>query len=678
MKEYILTNGVYQSYVNCNIYLGQRYPGEYWKDEINNVIYRDETPIDGIFIAQLTAEINLNDNFKIKESDMCKAINELCNKNLKNTKADAKRKKEEAKEKERIAKQESKEQERIAKQEAKEKERIAKQEAKRDAPNKAEEYISATYGKILSLEKYSQRVYIYEKYDAAELENIYKTIMDMFELPKKLTKELVKKVASNKTFIFQVELTDEEKNVNAENWQTSLTRNNNGLLEHTIRNYKYYLLFSDKFKDKLKKNLLDKNEYYFDTKENKWIYVNDTKLGHIYENIEQFFDHSYRKGSAESAFYLACDVNSYHPIKNYFNNIREQYSDIEGTEIAETFFIKYLGATDTKLNRNMTLKWLLAAVKLIEEEPIGEDDKPVGWDNMIILFGPQGIGKSKLVQRMFGAKYTQTNIDITNEKEYVDKLNKAWVGIFEELAKFSNKEMGEVKDFLTKTDNTVRLSYARRSEFYPRHTIFVGNTNKPYFLRDYDTDYERRFWVIECKGPAHNREWWNKNLPADTDIIDKMWAQVLRLYDSGKYSLDLDDEDIDELKIIQRKHKGVLDNEILIDDIRNVLDRKYTESRFQSFEEFVYQFTSDKGPDSGFTLNEIPVVWLTKKIGSKTPRKYYSTIMEEFGWEYHRRGQIYEDKEVWRRIQEEDDIPEGGDNTIDNEIFEQPSCEMPF
>ena len=331
MKEYISTNGVYQSYVNCNIYLGQRYPGEYWKDEINNVMYRDETPIDGILIAQLTAEINLNENFKIKESDMRKAINELCNKNLKNTKADAKRKKDEAKEKERIAKQE-----------AKEKERIAKQKEKLDAPNKAEEYISATYGKMLSLEKYSQRVYIYEKYDAAELENIYKIIMDMFELPKKLTKELVKKVASNKPFIFKVELTDEEKDVNAENWHSSLTRDDKGHLEHTIRNYKYYLLFSNKFKDKLKKNLLDKNEYYFDQKQNKWIYVNDTKLGHIYENLEQFFDHSYRKGSAESAFYLACDVNSYHPIKNYFNKIREQYSDIEGTDIAETFFIKYL------------------------------------------------------------------------------------------------------------------------------------------------------------------------------------------------------------------------------------------------------------------------------------------------------------------------------------------------
>ena len=656
MKEYILTNGVYQSYVNCSVYLSKRYPGEYWKDEINNILYRDETPIDSIFIAQLTAEINLNDNFKIKESGMRKAIKELCGKNLKNTKADAKRKKEEAKEKE----------------------RIAKQEAKRDAPNKAEEYISVTYGKMLSLEKYSQRVYINEKYDAAELENIYKTIMDMFELPKKLTKELVKKVASNKPFIFKVELTDEEKDVNAENWQSSLTRDDKGHLEHTIRNYKYYLLFSDKFRDKLKKNLLDKNEYYFDQKQNKWIYVNDTKLGHIYENLEQFFDHSYRKGSAESAFYLTCDINSYHPIKNYFNKIREQYSDIEGTDIAETFFIKYLGAKDTKLNRDMTLKWLLAAVKLIEEEPNGEEDKPVGWDNMIILFGPQGIGKSKLVQRMFGAKYTQTNIDITNEKEYVDKLNKAWVGIFEELAKFSNKEMGEVKDFLTKTDNTVRLSYARRSEFYPRHTIFVGNTNKPYFLRDYDTDYERRFWVIECMGQAHNREWWNENLPSDTDIIDKMWAQVLKLYDSGNYSLDLDDEDIYELKSIQRKHKGVLDNEILVDDIRNILERKYTETRFQSFEEFCYQFTSDRGPTDGFTLNEIPVVWLTKKIGSKTSRKYYSTVMEEFGWEYHRHGRIYKDKEVWRRIQEEDDIPDGGDNTIDNEIFEQPSGEMPF
>ena len=76
-------------------------------------------------------------------------------------------------------------------------------------------------------------------------------------------------------------------------------------------------------------------------------------------------------------------------------------------------------------------------------------------------------------------------------------------------------------------------------------------------------------------------------------------------------------------------------------------------------------------------LDEIPIVWLTRKLGN-TKRRYYESIMEEFGWEYHRHGRYYKDKEVWRRIQEEDDIPEGGTNTIDDEIFEQPSGEIPF
>ena len=661
LKEYISDNGVYKSYVNCTIYLGQRYPGEYWKDEINNTLYRNEVPIDGILIAQLTSEINLNDNFKIKETDMRKAIKELCNKNIKNTKADAK----------------------LRQQQEKEAAKQRELEEQKEAPLKAEEYVNCTYSKILSYEKNGKQIYVNDVKNDVQLEIIYDDIMNKFNIKKKLTKEIVKKVAQNKTFEFRVTLSDEEEEINENNWLDNLTRNDKGYLDHTIRNYKYYLLFSDKFKNRLKKNLLDKNEYYYDDKQNKWIYVNDTKLGYIYENIEQFFDKSLKKGNAESAFYLACDINSYHPIKTYFNTLRETYKNIQGTDIAETFFIKYLGAKDTKLNRNMTLKWLLAAVKLIEEEPIGEEDRPVGWDNMIILFGPQGIGKSKLVQRMFGAKYTQTNIDITNEKEYVDKLNKAWIGIFEELAKFSNKEMGEVKDFLTKTDNTVRLSYARRSEFYPRHTIFVGNTNKPYFLRDYDTDYERRFWVIECMGPAHNREWWNKNLPNDSDIINKMWAQVLNLYDSGKYSLDLDEEDIEELKTIQRKHKGVLDNEILVDDIRNILERQYSKELFSSYEEFSYQFEIDGGTSNNYKLNEIPVVWLTKKLGGKTSRKYYSTIMEEFGWEYHRHGKIYDyNKEVWRRIEWEctDDIPESDANilSIDNDIFESPDGQLPF
>lgn len=641
LKQFVEVDGKYNIDSNYHTFLRLRHVDDFKYDVEHSLVLYREHIYDSHDCAELLQEVNECGIKLTSEPKMNRAVKSFCMNKARE------------------------EIESYTQEKEQEKERVKQQQLQQliDGPKNAREYVDTNYSDLLSLSTTNGRIFYNGQYSQSIIDNLINETMIKFKITKKIAKTILHDIASRHKFI-EVKKNTETMNIDEKNYLSCMNYDDKNRLQNTIWNYKLFLKFNEKYKDRIKFNGLDKNEYYLND-DGKWVYINDTQLGYIYSDIEQFFNMTYKSGSAEKAFYMACHENEYHPIKEYFNRIRQSYRG-SGTENAETFFIKYLGAEDNEINRHMTLKWLLAAVKMIEEEPVGEDDKPVGWDNMIILFGPQGIGKSKLIQRLFGARYTQTNIDITNEQEYVDKLNKAWVGVFEELAKFNNKEMGAIKDFLTKTDNTVRLSYARRSTFYPRHVVFVGNTNKQHFLRDYDTDYERRFWVIECNGNGHSREWWANNLTQQH--IDDIWGEVLQLYDSEDYNLDLDDEDIDELKKIQLRHKSAMEDDILCDDIYKITEHKYTKIYYDSYEDFT-AFVENSFDYISSTLkyymNEIPTSWMTRLLRQKN-KKFYAPIMIKYGWECLSHGHdAYRNYEVWHRK-----------NEIENVEIETPTDEF--
>jgi len=86
----------------------------------------------------------------------------------------------------------------------------------------------------------------------------------------------------------------------------------------------------------------------------------------------------------------------------------------------------------------------------------------------------------------------------------VETLNRSWIVAFDELSGITRKDLADIKSFLSKSSETVRLAYARNPETYKRHCIFIGSTNEDNFLRDYTASMERRFWVIECTRDNRN------------------------------------------------------------------------------------------------------------------------------------------------------------------------------
>lgn len=324
------------------------------------------------------------------------------------------------------------------------------------------------------------------------------------------------------------------------------------------------------------------------------------------------------KDKIESALQYVCHKNSINPFKEAIEKLTW-----DGEERAATFFIKFIGAEDTKLNKSMTTKFLYATMKRLYEP--GCD-----FDNMLIAYDEkQGTGKSKIIERLVGSLGLSygvcTSLTCDNkDKDNVDKMNKTWIVCIDELADFLKKEPEQTKQFLSQTSDQARLSYAKRSEVYKRHCVFYATSNIEFFLKDYTSGYERRYWILECHGEVHDAKWWEENLT--DEYCKQVIAEMKYMYDTEpqfNYKT-LDIEEMKELQRVQLRHKTFNNDELLIEDLKQALNAKiYTDEPILSYEKWIdaikygkpISYKEDdlfKGEHEGRMLDRLPRKWVKK------------------------------------------------------------------
>lgn len=300
------------------------------------------------------------------------------------------------------------------------------------------------------------------------------------------------------------------------------------------------------------------NEYLrmkeFDGKE-----FTDFMLSTINNEVFRYLKFS-NKGWVEDSINEVFDKNRYNPVVDYISNLHW-----DGKKRIESLFIDLLDADDTELNRVMTEKWMIAAIKRTLEPGCK-------FDNMIVLQGSQGIGKSSICERLAKGFFSTISLDEIDNKDIIDKMNKTWIGIIDEMDNFNRKEMSKVKTFLSQCQDTVRLAYARNTSVFTRHCIFIGSTNDDTFLRDSTSSVERRFWVIKCNKTKMD----NKIRKVMTDdYVDQLWAEAYWYYKlDPKQYLDMEQERMEEFARTQQQYKKYNDDDI-IDYIKDVLDGEY-------------------------------------------------------------------------------------------------------
>nr|DAD67720.1 MAG TPA: virulence associated protein E [Myoviridae sp. ctULz28] len=236
---------------------------------------------------------------------------------------------------------------------------------------------------------------------------------------------------------------------------------------------------------------------------------------------------------------------------------RLQSAQWDGEKRIETLFIDYLGCEDNVYTREVSEKSLVAAVRRAIYGGIK-------WDNMPILIGPQGVGKSTFL-KILGMDWYNDSLVNVEGKDACELIQGSWILEMGELSSLRKSELNLVKNFLSRTDDIFRASYGRRAQKYPRRCAFFGTANDTNFLRDETGN--RRFWPIDCF--IHKTK---KSIFNDLkDDLEQIWAEACELAKNEFYSLVLSKE---AEKIAKEEQEAHSEDNVFKGIILDYLDKK--------------------------------------------------------------------------------------------------------
>lgn len=244
---------------------------------------------------------------------------------------------------------------------------------------------------------------------------------------------------------------------------------------------------------------------------------------------------------------------SLHSRKHAFNEITSYLQGLtwDGIPRLDSLFIDYLGAEDNAYIRAVTRKAFTAAVARAMQPGIK-------FDQMTILSGPQGIGKSTLLDKMSKGWFTDS-IRTFEGKEASELLQGTWLVEVAELDAFRKTDVSRIKQFISQRVDRFRAAYGRHVKEMPRCCVFFGTTNSTEYLQDRTGN--RRFWPVDVGIHRPIKSVWG-DLPKE---LDQLWAEAVFRWRLGE-PLYLAEGLADAAAIQQEEHRETGTKEGLIRD----------------------------------------------------------------------------------------------------------------
>lgn len=206
--------------------------------------------------------------------------------------------------------------------------------------------------------------------------------------------------------------------------------------------------------------------------------------------------------------------------RNSFDPLREWVDGLvwDGEPRIGRWLTKYAGAEDNTYNSLVGTKFMIGAIA----RAVNPGAKV---DAMMVIEGPQNLGKSTLIRELCGADMFSDQVGDVTSKDSSERIQGCWLVEIPEMDKFSRHEANAVKDFLSRREDRYRPAYGRSVVKRPRRTVFFGTINPDGIGYLKDSTGNRRFWPvkvtrIDLKGIERDRE--------------QLWAEALFRYREGE------------------------------------------------------------------------------------------------------------------------------------------------
>lgn len=227
-------------------------------------------------------------------------------------------------------------------------------------------------------------------------------------------------------------------------------------------------------------------------------------------------------GAIEDAYTTEALRNAYHPIRDYLDRLEwdgEPHFEQLTTHLeCSDPSVVYSDDVAIPLVNVYLWRWMIGAVAKIHEQ---------AQNLMLVLAGPQGIGKSAFVRWLCSGlpdHFIEAPIDI-RDKDTDVRLMGHFIWEVSELDATTRKaDVSALKAFITKQTVTVRKSYGHNDTVKPASASLIGTVNPGSgFLADETGN--RRFFVTTLT----RIDWSYTKLN-----IDQIWAQIIHAYRKGE------------------------------------------------------------------------------------------------------------------------------------------------
>lgn len=211
--------------------------------------------------------------------------------------------------------------------------------------------------------------------------------------------------------------------------------------------------------------------------------LSDHVVSVLRDTIRGRFGFDPGKQNTQDAAETLCLNRMFDPVLDYLDSLQW-----DRAPRLDCWMVTYLGAADTELNHAIGRLSLIAAVRRARRPG-------TKFDQIIVLEGPQGQGKSEAIEILAGPEnFSDQSILGVDDRKQQELTEGVWLYEIGELHGIRRTDIEHIKAFASRKVDRARPAYGRYMVSQPRRTVFFASCNRPDYLQD-DTG-NRRFWPV--------------------------------------------------------------------------------------------------------------------------------------------------------------------------------------